>query len=81
MIKKECLFWLKDAHEVSYLVRSVEMCQTGIKCNMKTLLKCKFNVKNGECLRDQPSQRLMIKCPEKNPSEQSREPTTNLTHI
>ena len=104
MIETECLFWLKDPHEVSYFVRNVEMWQNGIKCNIKTLLKCKFNVKNGESLRDQPSQRLMIKCltiiqielefgnvgfwgegkleyPEKNPSEQSREPTTNSTHI
>ena len=24
--------------------------------------KCKFNVKHGECLCDQPNQRLMIKC-------------------
>ena len=62
MIKTECLFWLKDPHEVSYFVRNVEMWQNGIKCNIKTLLKCKFNVKNGESLRDQSSQRLMIKC-------------------
>ena len=73
-----------------------------ISCKKKC--KCKFNVKHRECLRDHPSQRLMIKCltiiqiklelemlvfeergkleyPEKNLSEQGREPTTNSTHI
>ena len=70
------------------------------KNNLKC--KCKFNVKHRECLRNHPSQGLMIKCltipeiefgnvvfeergkpeyPEKDLSEQGREPTTNSTHI
>ena len=63
--------------------------------NFNAKCKCKFNVKHRECLRTHPSQRLMIKClkfwffegsgkpeyPEKNLSEQGREPSTNSTNI
>ena len=38
-------------------------CVLVAKCSLYFVkCKCKFNVKHRECLRDHPSQRLMIKC-------------------
>ena len=80
-------------------------CDMYMYCGRTTCIhKCEFSVKHRKCLRNHPSQGLMIKCltliqvelefrnvgfwgegraeyPEKNLSEQSREPTTHSTYI